>query len=153
MTEEMLDMRHLEKTGAGQTPDDIKDKCLKLCQDYLSGVWLTQTIDNITVERLTGGMLNQLFYVSINSVTNDVNSHEEERDVPTEVAIKLTQKKPFLEESESEEKGRLLGELVVSLMVSENGLGPKIYGVFDGGVIQKYYRVCFPHFPFSLSIP
>ena len=131
-------MRNLEKTGMGQTPDDIKEKCLKLCQDYLSGVWLTQTIDTITVERLTGGMLNQLYYVSINSVTNGVNSHEKDRDVPTEVAVKLTQKKTFLDESDIEEKERLLGELVVSLMVSENGLGPKIYGVFDGGVIQKY---------------
>ena len=149
-----MDLSILEKTGAGKTPDDIKDKCLILCQDYLSGVWLTQTIDNITVERLTGGMLNQLYYVSIDSVTNGNNGQVEEvSDVPTEVAIKLTQKKPLLEESESEEKERLLGELVVNLMVSENGLGPKIYGVFDGGVIQKYYRVCFTHFPiYSLSI-
>ena len=137
---------HVEKIGLGQTPNDIKDKCLKLCQDYLSGVWLTQTIDNITVERLTGGMLNQLYYCGING------EREVDRDVPKEWAIKFIQKKPFLEESESEEKERLLAELVVSLMVSENGLGPKIYGVFDGGVIQKYYRVCFTHFPlFSLS--
>ena len=147
----ILDMRNLEKTGMGQTPDDIKEKCLKLCQDYLSGVWLTQTIETITIERLTGGMLNQLYYVSLNSGTNGTKGQVEElTDVPTEVAIKLTQKKPFLEESESEEKERLLGELVVSLMVSENGLGPKIYGVFDGGVIQKYYRVCFLTF---LCIP
>ena len=138
---------HVEKIGLGQTPEDIKDKCLTLCQDYLSGVWLTQTIDNITVERLTGGMLNQLYYCGINGEL------KVDRDVTKEVAIKFTQKKPFLQESESEEKERLLAELVVSLMVSENGLGPKIYGVFDGGVIQKYYRVCFPHFPlYSLSI-
>ena len=121
-------MRNVEKTGTGQTPDDIKEKCLKLCQDYLSGVWLTQTIDNITVERLTGGMLNQLYYVSINSLTNGVNGHvEEDNGIPTEVAIKLTQKKEFLDESDIEEKERLMAELVVNLMVSENGLGPKIY--------------------------
>ena len=135
-----MDMRHLEKEGMGATPDDIQDKCLKLCHDYLGGVWNSQTKDTITVKRLTGGMLNQLYYCSIDGINGTT---DEDRDVPKEVAIKLTQKKPFLEEDESQEKNRLLGELIVTLMVSENGLGPKVYGVFEGGVILKYYHGLF----------
>ena len=28
-------------------------------------------------------------------------------------------------------------------MVSANGLGPKVYGIFDGGMIQHFYHVSF----------
>ena len=133
----MSDARNIEKTGLGQTPDDIGQRCLTLCQDYLSGVWLTQTIDNITVERLTGGMLNLLYYCAINSSSVvEVGEY-----VPREVVIKFIEKNPFLDESDEEEKERLLNQMIVSLMVSENGLGPKVYGIFDGGIIYKYYNV------------
>ena len=134
----LMDMRNIEKKGMGETPEDIKEKLLKLCQDYLGGVWLRQTTDSITVRRLTGGLMNQLYYCAIHdSEGKEANDSE----VPEEVAVKLTQKKTFLEESESEERKRLMIEKIVTLMVSENELGAKVFGIFEGGVITKYYRV------------
>lgn len=140
---DMMDLSKIEKKGMGETPDDIVDKCLEMCQNYLGGVWMKQTNESITVRRLTGGLMNQLYYCAINGTEG---KEQMERTVPLEVAIKLTQKKAFLEETESEEKKRLMNEMIVQLMVSERSLGPKVYGIFMGGVITAYYRVIIQKF-------
>ncbi|XP_054157305.1 choline/ethanolamine kinase-like [Oppia nitens] len=116
----------------GETPHDIKHRCLKLCQQYLAGNWLQQTVDTIKVKRLTGGLTNQLYYCGIDKQSDDL------QETPNEVAIRLYGPKDILI-SDSEENERL-SEVVVSLMVSQNKLGPKIYGIFDGGQIQAFYK-------------
>ena len=42
-----------------------QEKCLKLCQDYLSGNWNRQTMDTIEVRRVSGGLTNQLYSKSV----------------------------------------------------------------------------------------
>ena len=66
----------------GHTPNNIEELCLQLCKDYLSGNWSKQTVDTITVKRLTGGMMNQMYHCSIKDP-----DHSEK--VPQEVAIRL----------------------------------------------------------------
>ena len=123
-----LDFSQLELIR-GETPPDINEKCLQLCKDYLSGNWSQQTVDTIVVKRITGGMVSQLYYCGIKEPDNN-------EDVPQEVAIKLYGKNS----SESFESSRIR-DVVIALVFSEKNIGPKIYGLFEEGQIQKYYKV------------
>ena len=111
---------------------DIKQDCLILCQQYLGGIWHRQTTQSITVVPLTGGTVHPIYYCAIKVTNND----SERSAVPVEVVIKFNQ----LEDS-SRNHNYHDRNIIVSLMVSENGLGPKIYGIFDRGIIYKFYKV------------
>ena len=114
----------------GDTPLNIKEKCLKLCQDYLGSVWLEQTVHTIQLRRISGGMTNQVYYCSVAQPSN-------EGVVPEEVAIRLYERKYF----NNEEKNERFNDNVIALLVSKIGLGPKIYGIFEQGQIQAFYKV------------
>ncbi|XP_054157315.1 uncharacterized protein LOC128955668 [Oppia nitens] len=114
----------------GETPIDINDQCLQLCKDYLSGEWIQQTVDTITVTRITGGLTNQIYYCGINE-PNPTSK------VPQEVAVKLYGKKFIKNSSDNYER---LPDVIIDLMISENQLGPKVYAIFEHGQIIKYYK-------------
>ncbi|XP_054157304.1 choline/ethanolamine kinase-like [Oppia nitens] len=116
----------------GDTPDDIKDQCLKLCQQYLAGNWLQQTVDTIKIERVSGGMTNQLYYCGI------VDKSDDKQEVPQQVAVRLYGPKYF--NNKDCDGNERLTDVVIALMVSQNKLGPKIYGIFDCGQIQAFYK-------------
>ena len=67
--------------------------------------------------------------------TNELVDAEE----PYEVAIRLYQGKHF--NNADNETNKRLTDTIIALLVSQNELGPKIYGLFEGGQIQKYYKV------------
>ena len=115
----------------GETPEDIDSRCLTLCQDYIGSVWSQQTVDSIRVKRITGGLTNQLYCCAIKDPVPGV-------DAPQEVAISFYGKKWF----KIFEQNERLSDIIVAIMVSANGLGPKVYGLFDGGMIQHFYHVC-----------
>jgi len=117
----------------GKTPDHIKQRCYDLCKDYLAGVWLKIGIDQIEVKRLSGGFTNQLYYCGISKPLQPIGNE------PREVAIMLYGGKHFVYTG-SEENERLT-DVVVALLVSKYKLGPKIYGLFEGGQIQQHYKV------------
>ena len=118
----------------GKTPEDIKHKCFQLCRAYLGGIWLKLTVDQIQVKRLNGGLTNQLYYCAINEDKQSSAAKE-----PKEVAIRLYAAKHF--NNYEETTNERLTDTVIALLVSENGLGPKIYGLFEEGQIQSYYKV------------
>ena len=114
---------------SGDTPPDIEQKCLHLCQTYLSGNWREQTVDTIEVRRITGGMINQLYYCCIKDPVMS-------EGCPQSVAIKLYGKNAF--ELIENTRNRVV---IISLIFSKNKLGPKLYGVFEQGQIQQFYKV------------
>ena len=114
----------------GKTPEDIKQRCLQLCKNYVAGNWSEQTLDSIQLDRISGGLTNQLYYCAIREPSPKA-------DVPQEVAIRLYGKKWY----NVDEQYERLTDTIVSVMVSEKGLGPKIYGLFEDGQIQHYYHV------------
>ncbi|CAG2101433.1 unnamed protein product [Medioppia subpectinata] len=117
----------------GPTPPDIKEKCLHLCRDYLGGVWLNITVADIIVKRITGGLVNQLYYCGINE---DKQTSDEK--VPQEVSIRLYQNKLLINFNN---KGyERLTDVIIAQLLSEKQLGPKIYGLFESGQIMKYYK-------------
>ncbi|CAG2177122.1 unnamed protein product, partial [Oppiella nova] len=117
----------------GDTPQDIKERCFDLCHDYLGGVWRRVNIDDIEVKRLSGGLTNQLYYCALNEDHRKLVTTE-----PKEVAIRLYLEKHF--NNTDHEGNERLTDVIIALIMSEKNLGPKIYGLFEGGQIQKYYQ-------------
>ncbi|CAG2102398.1 unnamed protein product [Medioppia subpectinata] len=116
----------------GSTPPDYKQKCFDLCRDYLGGVWLNLTVDDVFVKRLCGGLTNQLYYCAFNE-----GHKSSDNKVPQEVAIRLYQAKHLKDTNGGYER---LSDVIIALMMSEKKLGPKIYGLFESGQIMAYYK-------------
>ncbi|CAG2181008.1 unnamed protein product, partial [Oppiella nova] len=125
----------------GPTPPDINSRCLQLCKDYLSGVWGQQTVDSIVVKRVMGGVVNQLYYCAIGRPVAD--SH----GVPQEVAIRLYGPKYDSFGDNETKTNERLNDVVTAVMASRSRLGPKIYGLFEGGEILAFYK----HRPFGVK--
>ena len=130
---EDIDFDKIEMVSGG-TPKDIEEKCLNLCKDYLSGNWCQQTIETVEVRRITGGLLNQLYYIGIRKPDNNSN-------IPQETAIKFYGDFRPNFNSEEEDNNSRLKDQIISLLFSERNIGPKIYGIFENGQIQKFYKV------------
>ena len=115
----------------GETPDNIAEQCLVLCKNYLGGVWTQQTVDTINIKRLSGGLTNQMYCCALNdwSLTDGV---------PHEVAVRLYGLKHYTNEDGGNER---LTDMIIALMMSENKLGSKIYGIFENGQIQNFIKV------------
>ena len=111
----------------------MKEKCLELCQTYLSDYWLSLSLNDIEVQRLTGGMTNQIYRCKA-LTTNGVNDNETQ-----EVVIRLYGEKYDLKTTHKKDIRFYDG--LVSTMLSMEGLGPKVYGVFEDGMVMKYYKV------------
>ena len=118
----------------GVTPEDIKERCLQLCSDYLGSVWTNLSVDQIVVNRLTGGLTNQLYYCGIDDKQRDGNEEH-----VWEVAVRLYGPKHF----NNEDKNERLSDIIIGLILSEQNLGPKLYGLFENGEIIKFYKVLY----------
>ena len=116
----------------GKTPENIREQCYQLCREYLAGIWLRVSIDQIVVNRISGGLTNQLYYCAIEESSRTTGAKE-----PQEVAIRLYGDKHF-NNSETNER---LSDIIIAILVSENSLGAKIYGIFDRGQILDYHKV------------
>jgi len=116
----------------GETPEDIQHKAHKLCGEYLGGAWLEIKQDNIVINRISGGLTNQLYYCAL---PEDVKTLFDE---PREIALRLYGSKHMGTWDENNER---FSDTIVSVIMSNKGLGPKIYGVFPQGEIQKFYKV------------
>ena len=127
---------------SGETPENISQRCLELCQQYLAGIWIKQKPNDIEVVRLTGGYNNQIYLCRINI------SKRESTDEPQEAVIRLYGFKYTLNLVEDDNR---FNEPLVSALVSEHNLGPKVLGLFDEGQIFKYYQVYINHIIINLN--
>ena len=118
----------------GKTPEDIKEQCFDFCRQYLAGVWLEVTVDQIVVNRITGGLTNQLYYCAID---DNASGGALSGRVPREVAIRLYGDKHF----NNEEVNERLNDIIIGVMVSQNNSGPKVYGLFEQGQIMAFHKV------------
>lgn len=124
-----------EKGVRGETPADIEQRCLTLCRDYIAGVWKdVKSTKEITVTRITGGLTNQLYRVKL----NDAQVCSESK-VPTDVAVKLYQKKHVSVGDDG--LGDHLNDIIVLTLTSQTGIGPRVLGIFNEGNIQVYHEV------------
>lgn len=120
----------------GETPANIAEKCLELCRAYIGQPWTNvSSPDDIQVTRLTGGLSNQLYRVQLlKSTTSTTKANE-----LTDVTVKLYQSK--IPKCTHPDDGERLNDTIILTILSQTGLGPKVLGIFDGGMIQVYYNV------------
>lgn len=119
----------------GETPSNIQEKCLKLCQMYIGKQWNNVTSpESIKVSRITGGLSNQLYRVQLKE-QNITETHAENL---YDVTVKIYQ--PKIPKCYEPEDGERLNDTIVLTLISQIGLGPKVYGIFNDGVIQAFHK-------------
>lgn len=135
--QELLKELNLEKMIRGQTPAGIEARCLELCRSFIGGLWNeAKGVEEISVKRISGGFTNQLYHVRLNT---DIEKTENCASCPTEVAIKLYQSKHV--KNYHSDDGERLNDVIILSMVSELGISPKVFGIFQDGFIQEYVKV------------
>ena len=128
----------------GSTPEEIESKCLSLCKLFIGGPWNNVTsVDDVHVKRITGGLTNQLYYIELDQSFNyDVDRFDYDLEIqsnqPTVVTVKFHQDKLFKTSYYNDER---IPDTIITSILSELGLGPKTFGIFNGGVVQAFYKV------------
>ncbi|VDD97122.1 unnamed protein product [Enterobius vermicularis] len=101
----------------------LRGEAWRLCSKYIGGLWKAISADDIVIRVQTGGMNNFIFIVS---VTESFRKASEE---PTAVILRIY----FSEDIEC-----TLVDSIISVILSERGIGPAVLGVFPGGRIEEY---------------
>ncbi|CAG2105046.1 unnamed protein product, partial [Medioppia subpectinata] len=134
----------------GEQPVDINEKCLQLCQKYLSGVWTQLTADRIRTTRLTGGLTNQLYLCEIidkiegqKQMVGREADREGDREVVNEVAIRLYGKK--YDNKSFDPQNPRFNDTITAALISSLGIGPRLYGLDPSGQVLQYVK----HRPFD----
>jgi len=107
---------------------EMMDLALRVCRGYLNGPWKKITPSDISVKRISGGLSNWLYQVSL------VRAQPRPSDAaPAHVLLRLygqTHGERALE--------TLITDSVIFTLLSERGLGPRLHGIFPGGRIEEY---------------
>ena len=116
-----------EMLYCGETPDGIEQKCLQFCIDFIAKHWSKLTINDIEVKRITGGLVNQFYRVTIPGC----------KLYPSDVGIKIYQEKALKDDAVD---GRS-NDIIVLKAISDLGIGPKIHGLTNNIAIFDFIEV------------
>ncbi|XP_074594366.1 choline/ethanolamine kinase-like [Brevipalpus obovatus] len=112
--------------------DEDRQKILSECQDILTGVWTSATLEDIDITMCPGGIANRIYIVKIKSL----ELLKKIKNEPKTVIVRLFGSILF-----KVNIPKLLGspgELLVFTLIGERGLGPKLLGNFEGGRIEEF---------------
>ncbi|UMM23309.1 hypothetical protein L5515_004091 [Caenorhabditis briggsae] len=109
----MSEIERLFKQNAINS-DVIKKKLIELGESFLGGEWKNVTLDQVHVPRLLG-QSNYLYHVTSS-----------------------TSATPYLLRIHRQERSQVFTDTVLFAILSERGLGPKLYGFFEGGRLEEY---------------
>ncbi|KAF1761199.1 hypothetical protein GCK72_009453 [Caenorhabditis remanei] len=115
------DIRTLFTTNSLDS-DDIHEKVLELGSDYLRGGWSLLEKNEIEVTQITGGQSNLIYMASCK------NSKKLSSDTPECFLIRI----------HCQPSSQVFNDTVIFSVMSERGLGPKLYGFFPGGRLEEY---------------
>ncbi|PIC38961.1 hypothetical protein B9Z55_010805 [Caenorhabditis nigoni] len=102
--------------------DVILDKALELGSDYLRGGWIILERNEVEVTQITGGQSNLIYLAT---ATNEAKFSSE---TP----------KRFLIRIHCQPAQQVFNDTVIFSVMSERGLGPKLYGFFQGGRLEEF---------------
>lgn len=121
----------------------MRDVATRICREYLSGAWKNISQDEIQVKRMSGGLSNFLYYVSLpnkkDTDENGLSLKRTRRDScptvmePTKVLLRI-----YGQSHGENALETMLTESVVFALLSERQLGPRLHGIFPGGRIEQY---------------
>nr|CAD7266024.1 unnamed protein product [Timema shepardi] len=107
--------------------NEVREMATRICSNYLSGVWKNISSHNIMIKHIGGGLSNLLYHVSLPKPQKP-KSRE-----PSQVILRLYGQNHGEQAMES-----LVTESVVFTLLSEQGLGPKLHGVFPRGRLEEF---------------
>ncbi|EAA12861.4 AGAP007957-PA [Anopheles gambiae str. PEST] len=126
----------------------MRDIAARICRDYLTGAWKTISADELQLKRISGGLSNFLYYVSLPEHhyygnNNNNNNNGGKKSHPNSRRGSLLEPKEVLLRIYGQTHGEhaletMLTESVVFTLLSERKLGPKLHGIFPGGRIEQY---------------
>lgn len=145
----------------------MRDIAARICRDYLNGPWKTISPEEIQLRRISGGLSNFLYYVSLpedhpattTTIGSPIVAHkrprkESDANNNNAKAIRLQLGEESLHHEPKEVLLRIYGqshgehaleamltESVVFALLSERRLGPRLHGIFPGGRIEQYIPV------------
>ncbi|KAL5291521.1 CHKA family protein [Megaselia abdita] len=145
------------------TLEEMRQMSARICRDYLTGKWKSINADDIVFRRISGGLSNFLYYVSLPVSGNDNNGNTNPSTstgvVSPNTNITLSKSKRVRKDSgqksfePKEVLLRIYGqthgsdlletmvtESVVFALLSERNLGPKLLGIFPGGRIEEFIQ-------------
>lgn len=106
---------------------EMREKAARICRDYLRGAWKQITSKDIVLKRISGGLSNWLYHVSLPV------SHPPRASEPTQVLLRI-----YGQIHGERALEGLITESVIFTLLSERRLGPRLHGVFPGGRIEEY---------------
>ncbi|GFG36751.1 hypothetical protein Cfor_09453 [Coptotermes formosanus] len=107
---------------------EMREMAARICRSYLRGSWRKITAQDIVLKRVSGGLSNWLYHVSL------PETHPAKSSEPSQVLLRLYGQ---VHGTERALEG-LITESVIFTLLSERRLGPKLHGVFPGGRIEEY---------------
>ncbi|VDD89427.1 unnamed protein product [Enterobius vermicularis] len=110
---------------------EIKKRSHTLCARFLGGAWRKVGVEDFLLQRMRGGMSNMLFLCSLPDGYSPLHGE------PKKVLMRIY----FNPVSDA----NLVAESVIFTLLSERRLGPKLYGIFNGGRLEEYippYQKC-----------
>lgn len=103
---------------------EIKKRSHTLCARFLGGAWRKIPVEDFLLQRMRGGMSNMLFLCSLPEGYPPLHGE------PKKVLMRIY----FNPVSDT----HLVAESVIFTLLSERHLGPKLYGIFNGGRLEEY---------------
>uniref|UniRef100_A0AC34EZN8 Choline kinase n=1 Tax=Panagrolaimus sp. ES5 TaxID=591445 RepID=A0AC34EZN8_9BILA len=110
----------------------FKKTIVKYCGDFLGGCWKEVNPDDVKIEKLDGGTVNLILLCSLPE-----SFHPSKLKEPIKVVFRIYCKPD----------SDIISETVICSILAEKGLGPKLYGIFEGGRIEEYM----PSRPLTMS--
>ncbi|KAJ6218794.1 hypothetical protein RDWZM_004606, partial [Blomia tropicalis] len=104
---------------------EMRDKAYEICRKYLSGEWNNISSDDMVFKTVSGGLSNLLYYCSLPSTHTPVTGE------PSQVLLRMYGQ--LLEKNDTK-----ITDSVITMLLSERNLGPKLYGIFPGGRLEEY---------------
>ncbi|RNA14177.1 choline kinase alpha isoform X2 [Brachionus plicatilis] len=107
--------------------NEVKKFAFAVCREYLSGAWKNIDYDDFMVERISGGLSNYLYKCEVKiEKFNQVNNE------PCKILLRL------YGENHHKHSSILLKDIIVSAIMSDHHLGPKLYGIFPNGRLEEF---------------
>ncbi|RWS05450.1 choline kinase alpha-like isoform X3 [Dinothrombium tinctorium] len=111
--------------------NEICGRIHKLCSDFLSGEWSEIKSSDIEITPIEVGKSNRVFAVSLRK------SVRKARSKPSKVLLRFYGNE-FTGEGNRYKIMSEVAEAAVFCSLAERNLGPKLYGIFEGGRIEEF---------------
>ncbi|XP_054160921.1 choline/ethanolamine kinase-like [Oppia nitens] len=124
---------HLNNNNNNPSPEDksfpfngqMRDQAYDICRRFLSGEWNRISSDDMVFKTVSGGLSNYLYYCSLPSTHTPLNGE------PSQVLLRMYGQ--LLDGNDTK-----VTDSVITMLLSERNLGPKLYGIFPGGRLEEY---------------